>query len=272
VADLAIISAGYGGYDPPKPALTQAGIDAEYVFVTDSPELYAEYEFLRRNPAYAYGITQWRVVYDPRPGETPVRAAKHAKFFPWEYTDAPESIWIDGSIRIISQTFAAEAIAFADPIAQADHPRNCLYAEANASWGTRKYISEPVLAQASHYRSLGHPAEWGLWAGGIIARKHTAQVKDLSSAWDKEVRDWSFQDQVSEPFALRTTGLRPSLFHVFPGYPWTQTERTGKHRDSGYTWVADASMVEGYDVIARTSGREWPDEAMFRNLRLLQRK
>ncbi|MDX2532288.1 glycosyltransferase domain-containing protein [Streptomyces scabiei] len=220
MADVAIVSAVYDSYDDLKPALPQAGIGVDWVFVTDDPVLGAK-------PSH-HG---WRVVFEPRPGVHPNRAAKHPKYEPWKYTDAAASLWVDASFRIVSETFAVEAVAHADPIAQFAHPwRDCLYAEAKESAGLAKYAGEPVLEQAESYRTAGHPEGWGLWATGVIARQHTEAVRKMGWLWLAETYRWSFQDQISQPFALRENGLRPA---AFPGNhlatPWLAYEGSARH-------------------------------------------
>lgn len=218
MSDVALITAIYDLYDELKPVLPQDGIDVEWIVVTDTlpPVELAE---------------GWTVVHEPRPGLHPNRAAKHPKYRPWEYTDAPRSLWVDASFRVISQRFAAEAIEFADPIAQFAHPwRDCLFAEAKESAALAKYAGEPVLEQADAYGRAGHPEGWGLWATGVIAREHTDAVRELGLRWSAETDAWSFQDQISQPFALRETGLRPV---ALPGShlatPWLSYEGSSRH-------------------------------------------
>jgi hypothetical protein len=220
VTKVAILSAVYDRYDTLKPALPQDGVEVDWVFVTDDPDL--------RDVETHLG---WRVVYEPRPGVHPNRAAKHPKYEPWKYTDVDSSVWVDASFRIVSPAFAAEALSLADPIAQFDHPwRICLYAEAEESVRLTKYAGEPAARQAEYYRIKGHPEGWGLWATGVIARRHTDAVKDLGEKWLDETYTWSFQDQISQPYALREAGLRPTSF---PGNhlatPWLAYEGSGRH-------------------------------------------
>lgn len=219
--DVAIVSSVYGGYDTLQPTLPQEGLSVDWVFVTDML------------PENAY---DWRVVLEPKPHLHPNRAAKRAKLVPWEYTDAPMSVWIDGNFRVQSTTFAREALAFAHPIAQFNHPwRQCLFHEAICTMAVGKYADQvPIIeAQSEHYRDMGHPDEWGLWATGVIARRHTKEVVDLGWQWLAEVHTWSIQDQVSQPYVLNRIGLRPELF---PGdyfsSPWLAYEG---HRKYEYT-------------------------------------
>lgn len=217
---VAILSAVYDRYDTLKPALPQVGAEVDWVFVTDDPDISQEHLY-----------RGWRVVYEPRPGVHPNRAAKHPKYEPWKYTTQPASLWVDASFRIVSDMFAVEALALANPIAQFTHPwRDCLYAEAQESVRLPKYGGEPAAGQAQHYRDRGHPEHWGLWATGVIARHHTDAVRDLGQKWLDETYTWSFQDQISQPYALREAGLRPTSF---PGNhlatPWLAYEGSGRH-------------------------------------------
>lgn len=215
--DIAIITAIYDRYDTLKPALPQKGTTVEWVCVTDEPGLPDEY-------------LGWKIIHEPRLIHAN-RAAKRPKYRPWEYTQADASVWIDASFRITSDRFAAEAMSYADPIAQFVHPwRDCLYTEASASADLFKYAGEPVREQAAHYRELQHPERWGLWATGVIARRHTEPVRELGGMWTEETHRWSFQDQISQPYVLRLTGLRPDLL---PGThfanPWLSYEGSERH-------------------------------------------
>jgi hypothetical protein len=138
---------------------------------------------------------------------------------------------VDASFRVVSDRFAVEVLAYADPIAQFAHPwRDCLYDEAAHSALLPKYAGEPIIEQGTHYRAAGHPEHWGLWAAGVIARQHTRQVWELGEAWAAEIGAWSFQDQISQPYALRAVGLRPA---ALPGThlanQWLKYEGSGRH-------------------------------------------
>jgi hypothetical protein len=222
MSDVAILTAIYDAYDELKPVLPQTGVDVEWICVHDGA------------PPPAEAAKGWTLVYEPRPGVHPNRAAKHPKYEPWKYTDAPVSVWVDASFRVVSDRFAVEAAAGLtdeEPIAQFQHPwRDCLYAEAKESAALAKYAGEPVLEQANAYALTGHPERWGLWATGVIARRHTDAVRELGGRWLHETEQWSFQDQISQPYALRETGLRP---HAFPGShlatPWLAYEGSARH-------------------------------------------
>jgi hypothetical protein len=215
---VCVITAIYDDYDSLKPVMHQDGMDVEWVLVTDTMP----------DPDAARG---WSIVIEPRPGVHPNRAAKRAKFIPWDYTDAYLSIWVDASFRVVASDFVRSVTKFANPIAQFVHPwRNCLFAEAEVSAKLPKYGGERVLEQADAYRDWGHPEHWGLWATGVIARQHTQKVRDFGYTWLHEIEKRSFQDQISQPYALRTMGLRPT---GLPGNHlanhWLQYEGSARH-------------------------------------------
>lgn len=221
----AVITAIFGGYERLKPVCEQ-DIDVEWILVTDDAALASGMDD-------RYG---WTVVYEDRHGEHPNRAAKPAKIRPWRYTTAPCSVWIDGSFQVRSSTFVRDVLAVADPVAQFGHPwRDCIYEEADETLAIHhkaKYGCERVNveAQTARYRELGHPEHWGLWAAGVIARHHTRDVRHMGDLWQAEIDRWSFQDQISEPVALRHAGLRPSLLdgtHLANG--WLQFAPSDLH-------------------------------------------
>lgn len=190
----ALVTAIYGDYDSLKPVEPQLG-DVELICVTDDP--YRE----------EHG---WRVIGERRTGEHPNLAAKTAKMEPWRYTDAEAVVWIDASFRVTSPSFVQDVLDIADPIAQFVHPwRDCIYDEAEESARIPKYEGQPVLEQVETYRSF-HPAHWGLWATGVIARHRCVPIEELGKRWLYECEAWTFQDQLSQAPTLHMCELRPT--------------------------------------------------------------
>lgn len=232
--DAAVVTAIYDGYDTVKPVMPQvdrsfgyqAGVRVDWVLVTDDPGKLTEAE-----PG---ALSGWRIEVDRRPGMHPNRAAKYPKFLPHIYTQAPLTVWVDGSYRITSPHFVSEVQGYANPIAQFVHPwRDCALDEAEFSKTLPKYAGEPLPEQAAHYRGLNHPEHWGLWATGVIVMDHIGSWQLLTKFgqyWLDEVKKWSFQDQVSEPYALQTCGIRPT---ALPGdhltNPWLKYEGSARH-------------------------------------------
>jgi hypothetical protein len=217
----AVLSAVYDGYDTLKPVCPQVDADVEWVCVTDDEALY-------RGDADPRG---WQIVYEPKPGVHPNRAAKLPKMLPGDYTAADRSVWVDASFAVVSPTFVADVLTVGDPVAQFAHPwRSCLFDEAQVSAPIPKYTGEPILAQADAYRDAGHPPGWGLWATGVIARRHTPNVVAWGKAWLAEVERWTFQDQISHPYVCRLHRIRPvDLPGTHLGNQWLAYQGSDRH-------------------------------------------
>lgn len=65
-----------------------------------------------------------------------------------------------------------------------------------------KYNELSLKKQVKKYKDLGYPPNNGLWAGGILMRRHTESIKNLGTEWFFENTYFSVQDQVSLPFLL----------------------------------------------------------------------
>lgn len=204
-----IITGLYGQIDHPKDPFPQS-VDCDWVYVTDHPS----------NNAIARGYNV--AVYDHPDGRHPRLQAKEPKLRPWLYSDNGPWIWIDASMEIVTSTFVEEVLeALGDaPLAQWAHPdRICIYPEADLSATLPKYDNTPVHEQAFHYARIGHPEDWGLWATGLIV--YNEPLDYLADLWWAELNRWGYQDQISQPVALRAAGLRPvNLPHDLRANPW----------------------------------------------------
>jgi hypothetical protein len=182
---LAAVCAIYGGYDliPPVPE----GVD-DAVLVTDVPVR-----------------SGWRNVVEPSTAH-PRLAAKRPKARPDLYTDCEASLWLDGSAYVLSDRFIPLVRTKLEQheLVLWEHPedRDCLVDEARVCHDWPQYRDEPLLAQADHYLSQGMPRNFGLWAAGSIARRHSDRMRRFGDAWLEEMSRWTIQDQVSLPFLL----------------------------------------------------------------------
>lgn len=201
----AVICSLYGDKDavPPRPDVP---MDVDCILVTDVQGIGPE--------------TGWTVRYQPREHLHPRMAAKHAKCLPWEYTDAKTVMWVDASCRFINpRTYewldeqADLARANGCNLVQFDHPwRQDIRDEAEASVGMLKYANQPVLDQASHYLSQGHPRGWGLFATGLMiwdaqGPMEKQKLVNFGQQWLAEQVAWGIQDQISQPYLLRKNGI-----------------------------------------------------------------
>jgi hypothetical protein len=216
MSKIAILTAIYDDYDTLKPTLDQT-VDVEWICVTDT--------LINKEGK------GWKIVYEPRWHLHPNRAAKTPKMLPWLYTNADTSIWIDASFQITSSSFAEEVLHYADPIAQFNHPwRQCAYAEGQECILIPKYAQEVLQEQMDVMEEYGFPKDWGLWATGVIARKHTPEVISMGFDWMKQVHTYSYQDQVSYPFVCRMNNLRPiNLPGTHLANQWLAYQGSGRH-------------------------------------------
>jgi hypothetical protein len=204
-----VVSAVFGGYDEPNAPLAQS-VPCWFTLLTD------------KHPTSTDG---WNEVVVPRKIDRrhPRLVAKKPKLRPWLYARGEGPwIWIDGSFEITSPTFVEEVLAASEdaPISQWVHPdRDCVYPEAFLSAKLAKYADVPVIEQVAHYHEIGHPARWGLWATGLIVYRE--RLDYLSDLWWAEMNRWGYQDQISQPVALRAAQLRPrALPHGLRSNPW----------------------------------------------------
>jgi hypothetical protein len=241
----AVLTAITDDYDTLKPVMPQDGADVDWVCFTDSVQLRdeaARRPVIRPESNYVDSVlvhpTGWEIVWVPRPADGhPNRVAKTPKVLPGFFTDAPASVWLDASFRVVSPTFVRDVVdhATASPsgVAQFKHPwRSCTYDEAEESIRLPKYRDEAATIdlQALHMLKEGMPRGWGLWATGVIARLHTRKILDWGTDWGTEIGRYSYQDQISHPFTCWRHGIRPAdLPGTHLANRWLQYEGSARH-------------------------------------------
>lgn len=217
MADVAIYTATYGGYDRLWEPVAQ-DIDVEWVAFTDDDQLAP--------------VGPWEVVLRPPERDHPRMAAKVPRCLPHVWLpEHPLTIWVDANMEITSPAFAREALAaMVDGFATWQHPqRSCIYVEARASLklAPAKYADQPIMAQVGHYRRERFPQRGGLFATGTLARDSRFEiVRAMGEQWLAECDRWTYQDQLSLPVVCRRLGITPGIFphrQIEPGRlgnPW----------------------------------------------------
>ena len=192
----------YGSYDIPKHTVECRGVK-EWRLYTDNPAIVAP---------------GWNVVVESPPvpdGTHPRMLAKWRKCVPPE--DFEDSLYIDGSVVLHTSELVDSVVSIDSEWCMYPHPaRDCILDEAHASTHN-KYAGLPVLDQAHSYIQNGHGTHSGLWACGIIGRKHTGRVVDAGKEWYSECCKWTYQDQISLPVVLKKYGVLPSRLTVGGG-------------------------------------------------------
>jgi len=179
----------------------------------------------------------WEIHEAPPKHDNPRMAAKWWKLFPPGTATGDISIWIDASITVtdVHEMVRVCKAALRDhDVAFFKHPeRTNIFDEAIASLQMpNKYAGLPLLAQVESYREEGLPQDSGLWAGGVIARRHSLKRGIFEADWWEECKKWSYQDQLSLPYVLWKHDVQPG---VIPGsvyktafHTWTPTPDPAK--------------------------------------------
>ncbi len=141
---------------------------------------------------------------DPIGQKTSRMDAKFYKVFPWLFMDTKWSIWVDSNIFLKVSVTQLLSMLNGKGIGVFSHPiRDCIYAEADMC--KLRHLDNPnrIDAQMERYRAQGYPEHNGLGMGGVLIRKHTRKIKDLSLLWWKEICYGSTRDQLSLPVVFR---------------------------------------------------------------------
>lgn len=196
-----------GGYNellphPPNP-------DVDWIAFVDNPVLIEPH-----GQDWESG-TSWQLrPCHPYTGNDRLRAKYH-KLHPHRVLpDYDHSVWIDGTVSVLDPDFPNQAMAYVNDsgLALWPHPfRQDAYSEMLVSAAMPKYVNEPMFEQMGHYNHVGFPFDYGLWAGGVLARHHT-KVEPLMQTWWANILRWSIQDQLSLPFVLWRLGATPGEF------------------------------------------------------------
>lgn len=199
---VAIYTAVYGAYERVRPV---PDVDVECLFITDNYDTAdAAFDAGWTSRVVNHGIATLK----GKPSITaPMLAHKWWKTHPeLACPDAEVSIWMDGSMQVAISGYVERCLQLLgqDDVSFMTHPeRSCIYPEAEYSavlhW---RYDAAAITEQAAHYQNF-HPANWDLFATGLIIRRHTPIVLELGHLWWQENINWSHQDQLSLPVLVR---------------------------------------------------------------------
>lgn len=147
---------------------------------------------------------EFRPLYMPT-GMFPARFSRLPKILPHLFFDADVSIYHDANFRLMHPpSILAKDLLREGDIALHRHPgRNCLYAEGECCIDGKIGDPHEIRAQLNRYMQREHPADWGLWACGFMARRHVVNVQNMCEFWWKEFAAGCARDQISFPVAAR---------------------------------------------------------------------
>lgn len=185
-----IYSSIYGDYDTPINQI-----------IKERPTLFADRKYK----------CNWNVVSKKIRAKNDRMRAKYFKCNPHKLFDCDVSIWIDGCGTIHTKDFVKiclEKLGDADMLAFRHPDRDCIYDEARFCHMFEKYINVDIMGQVEEYRRRGYPEHNGLWACGLLVRRHNKRTKKFNELWWKHIRKYTYQDQLSFPVCVKESGVK----------------------------------------------------------------
>lgn len=158
--------------------------------------------------------------------------AKYFKIQAHKFLDYDYFIWIDGSFRIKSPDFVKMMLEQVDgyDMAVTQHPdRNCIYDESKFIhdlirsgnlYLKKRYQNCKIDQQAAHYKSLGFPAQAGLYACGFFIRPNNERVNTLFDKWWDSCMQWSSFDQIGFRYLSEGYKINPLTFDQYLDNPF----------------------------------------------------
>jgi len=195
-----------GGFDSLRPPLCAPEPGVRYICFTDVPVL------PRVDPWEFRPVHQ---VFDAEEfcdGKmSPARTSRLPKILPHLVLpeDCDYSIWHDGNfqLKMSPREIVSKLLRTADWSAHRHPARDCIYDEAEILLREKIGTASLVEAQIARYRAAGHPEHYGLWANGLIVRRHNVATAALNERWWQLFSEGCERDQVSFPVAQRETGV-----------------------------------------------------------------
>lgn len=121
-------------------------------------------------------------------------------------------IWHDGNVQLTDDPDDFVKYVEAEDVAFVNHPRHCLYDEADAC--ARMGKDDPVVIekQVLEYKTVwGCPAGLDVYATFLVVWKNTPAIRRLGNLWRDEILTHSCRDQISLPYCLWRSGISPAV-------------------------------------------------------------
>jgi len=213
---ICVYSVIFNEYDTIKNFPKQT-VDCDFILFTDSPEKFSEnhgwqirklpipsWKFNKKVLVSRYIKIMSQKIFTPDTNNRLIKLLNHIKKLEvYDYT-----IWIDASLQIQTETFVQEMISMEGPyqIVMFVHPeRSCIFDEAFVLENDLRFLGNnlPFTEQVNFYSKKGYPHQNGLMATGVILRNTKNRIiRKIERQWWKELRKWTFRDQLSLPYIL----------------------------------------------------------------------
>lgn len=193
------------GWDNLRPPLAPPESGVRYLCFTNIPTLPDVYPW------------EFRPLYDV--GEA-CRTARVPKILPHLLLpeDAEYSIYHDGNFQLkkTPADMIGELLGEHDWAAHRHPCRTCVYQEADVildhstmrGWRDKNRAKvRPIIDEVGGYRAMQYPEHNGLWANGMLVRRHSSRVAALNERWWRLYSAGGVRDQLSFPVARHLEGL-----------------------------------------------------------------
>jgi hypothetical protein len=177
----------------------------------------------------------WIIVPVPTPEGSLGRACREYFNAPHHFMPAVEfSILLPGNGKLTQSAHGIfELVRDPPSIATPNHPRGCIYKEAEACIQMRKDDKDVIQAQMERYRERGYPSKNGLNCCTFIVRRHTDEVRVFGDLWWAEVCEGSMRDQLSFNYVAWKTGTRVRTLNGHYRHAGKRYNTAGGHKTNG---------------------------------------
>jgi hypothetical protein len=210
VSKIIVYTCILNGFDNLRPPLVRPEPDVRFICYTNVPML-PDVDLWEFRPAHL--IRHAGTIDLARSSRIP-KILPHLVLPKCDY-----SIWHDGNFQLqcSPHEIISRQLRFEDWSAHRHPARDCVYKEAEILVKEKIGTTSLVEAEIERYRGFEYPACNGLWANGLIIRRHTEAVRLLNEDWWELYMRGCERDQLSFPVArhLRSVKVNDILEDVF---------------------------------------------------------
>lgn len=192
-----VYTAVFGGYDNiDEPMYVNPNLD--YVAFTDG-------ELPENSVWKKFDISK----YPKLKGLDAYHLAKYIKMFPYEFFPEYDfSIWIDGNVNLIADTYPIAIMGKGSAMATFANPmHDCVYTEGRYMVFQNRIPKDAAANQLKVYSAAGFPTHFGMREFSIIYRDHSMkECYEMMKEWWEHVNKYTMRDQLSLPFILWKNG------------------------------------------------------------------
>lgn len=198
-------------------------------------------------------VDPWEILpaFQPYPADR-ARMVRVHKMLSHLFTDTEYSIWMDGNFelgsvdptRLVNGYLNDKGV---DIAVFSHHGRQCLFDEGEHC--AEMNFDDPVILrkQMSDYADAGFGRRKGLYACGIILRRHTEKIKQLNHLWWEHILKYGRRDQISFPFVANQLGVK---IGVIPGTIVSSDEFIYRKHGPWKAWEDNAPYLEQMEKAA----------------------